>query len=254
MSAAYTNYAPFYDNSGQMRFAVLTSYYLSDLLAHHPVGGKRALDLACGTGTLAILLAEEGWQVVGVDQSAAMLAVARQKTATDQPHFVEADLRSFMRHTDTQLQNAHFDLVTCFYDSLNYLLSETDLAACFAQVALTLAPGGLFVFDLNTDYFLEHDWEPAIVLENPGFVQVQQSVFDPHTRSSTMVVTGFVGDDERGYQRFDEVHTERAYPPATISRLLAEAGLIVEAMYDCFTRQPPYPHSQRIAWLARTPV
>jgi hypothetical protein len=66
-----------------------------------------------------------------------------------------------------------------------------------------------------------------------------------------MVLTGFVGDDEQGYHRFDEIHIERAYPAETITRLLEEANLHVEAAYDCFTFQPFYERSQRIAWVAR---
>lgn len=257
MTSIYTKYAPFYDRSGQMRFAILVFQYLQDLLGQHAVSGRRALDLACGTGTLALLLADAGWQVVGLDSSTAMLDLAREKTVaqppTLRPQFVQADLRSFLAEPGALpgLQPASFDLVTCFYDSLNYLQTEQELAACFANVALAVAPGGLFVADMNTQHFLEHDWEPVIVQESAHFVHVQQSQFDQATTSSTMVLTGFVGDDERGYERFDEVHVERAYPVETVMQLLAASGLVVEAVYDCFTRQPPYPTSQRIAWLAR---
>src|SRR5689334_21494456 len=78
----YHDYAPFYDGSGQLRFAVLSGQYLNELLARHPVAGRRALDLACGTGTLALLLADAGWDVIGLDSSAAMLAQARAKAET----------------------------------------------------------------------------------------------------------------------------------------------------------------------------
>ena len=77
----YHEYAPFYDGSGQIRFAVLMGQYLEELLARHPVAGRRALDVACGTGTLALLLADAGWKVVGLDSSQAMLAQARAKAA-----------------------------------------------------------------------------------------------------------------------------------------------------------------------------
>jgi SAM-dependent methyltransferase len=293
----YHQYAPFYDSSGQMRFVVLMGHYLGELLERHPAPGRRALDLACGTGTLALMLADQGWDVVGLDTSAAMLELAGAKAAAlDTPGratFVQGDMRRLLttdghrpptndqRHvsqkelSDTRpglnssfvlrpssgeaassfaLRPSSFDLATCTYDSLNYLLSEADLAACFAGVARALRPGGLFVADMNTRHFLEHDWGVCSVEEHPGFVQISQSSFDPVSGQSTMVLTGFAGDDQRGYTRFDEVHIERAYPDEQVRDLLEQSGLAVEAAYDCFTFQPVYPQSQRIAWVARRPA
>src|ERR1051325_7400807 len=91
----YHDYAPFYDGSGQIRFAVLMGQYLQEVLALHPVGGRRALDLACGTGTLACILADAGWNVVGLDRSSPMLAIARDRArgAGHAIPFVEGDIR-----------------------------------------------------------------------------------------------------------------------------------------------------------------
>jgi hypothetical protein len=68
-----------------------------------------------------------------------------------------------------------------------------------------------------------------------------------------MVLTGFVGDDDQGYERFDELHVEYAYPPETVTALMERAGLRVEALYGSFTLQAPGPHTQRIFWVARKP-
>ncbi|GAB4197144.1 MAG: class I SAM-dependent methyltransferase [Roseiflexaceae bacterium] len=252
----YHQYAPFYDANGQLRFTLLMGHYLGELLGHHPVHGRRVLDLACGTGTLALLLAGQGWDVVGLDAAEPMLVQARAKAAAlDTPGraaFVSGDMRALPEGAGTPgLRPGSFDLVTCIYDSLNYLLAEADLVACFAGVARMLRPGGLFVADMNTRHFLEHDWGTCTVEEQPGFVQVAQSHFDPQTGCSVMVLTGFAGDDKHGYTRFDETHIERAYPEEQVSALLEASGLHVEATYDCFTFQPVYTQSQRIAWVAR---
>jgi SAM-dependent methyltransferase len=247
----YERYAPLYDASGQVRFALLTHSYLGELLARHPCPGRRALDLACGTGTLALLLAAEGWSVTGLDRSAAMLAEAEAKAAgaSGALRFVLGD----MRRADELVGHARFDLATCTYDSLNYMLTEQDLAACFRAAAAALAPGGLYVADMNTRHFLEHDWGDCLIREQEGYVQIEQSQFDPATASNRMLLTGFVGDDERGYERFDETHVERAYPAEQVAALLAAAGLRVEAQYDSFTFSPPGPRTQRIFWAARKP-
>lgn len=266
----YQDYAPFYDGSGQLRFALLTHQYLGEVLDRHPVAGQRMLDLACGTGTLALLLADAGWHVVGLDASAAMLDQARAKAANlDLPGsatFLLGDMREIatkderpktndcaLRPSSSVLRPSSFDLVTCFYDSLNYMLSEDDLAACFRTAASALAPGGLFVADMNTRHFLEYDWGSCEVIEQADFVQISQSYFDPATGCSTMVLTGFAGDDRQGYVRFDETHIERAYAPELVGDLLRAAGLCLEAVYDCFTFQPPGERTQRIAWVARKP-
>jgi ubiquinone/menaquinone biosynthesis C-methylase UbiE len=269
----YHDYAPFYDGSGQLRFAVLMGQYLRELLDRHPVAGRRALDVACGTGTLALLLADEGWDATGLDSSAAMLDQADAKAenmATLGPvTFVQGDMRVLATNDErpmtkdqrTQidtlssfvLRPSSFNLVTCVYDSLNYLLDERELAACFEGMARVLAPGGLLVADMNTRSFLQNDWGTCEVIEQAGLVQVTQSYFDPAAECSTMVLSGFAGDDQRGYTRFDETHIERAYAPEIVERLLRSAGLEVEALYDCFTFQPIAERTQRFAWVARKP-
>jgi len=269
----YHDYAPFYDGSGQLRFAVLMGQYLRELLERHPVAGRRALDVACGTGTLALLLADDGWDVTGLDSSAAMLeqAVAKAESMDTFDHvaFVQGDMRGLLNNDERPATNderapidttssfvlrpSSFDLVTCVYDSLNYLLDERDLVACFMGMARVLAPGGLLVADMNTRYFLEHDWGTCEVIEQPGFVQVTQSYFDPVAECSTMALTCFAGDNQQGYMRFDETHIERSYAPELVEHLLRSAGLQVEALYDCFTFQPIAERTQRFAWVARKP-
>jgi SAM-dependent methyltransferase len=267
----YHEYAPFYDGSGQLRFSLLMAQYLHELLDRHPVAGRRALDVACGTGTLALLLADQGWDVVGLDRSAAMLDQAKAKAQNmatpGQVSFVQGDMRALeigneeliMQKLPADLSsqfsilNSQFDLVTCVYDSLNYLLDERELAACFEGMGRALAPGGLLVADMNTRFFLEHDWGTCEVIEQSGLVQVTQSYFDPVAESSTMVLSCFAGDDRRGYTRFDETHIERAYAPQIVERMLCAAGLQIEALYDCFTFESISERTQRFAWVARKP-
>jgi ubiquinone/menaquinone biosynthesis C-methylase UbiE len=248
LSPPYAYYASAYDGSGQIRFAILCHIHLRDLLAHHSISGRRLLDMACGTGTLALLMAGDGWEVTALDRSATMLAQAAAKLPPDQSvRLIEAD----MRQLPPELPAASFDLVTCTYDSLNYMLNTEDLAACFRAAAAALAPGGLYVADMNTRHFLEFDWGECAVREQKGYIQIERSHFVAETESSFMLLTGFVGNDERGYQRFDEGHVERAYPAELVEGLLRSAGLHVEATYDSFTLQPPGPETQRIFWVAR---
>jgi hypothetical protein len=107
---------------------------------------------------------------------------------------------------------------------------------------------------MNTRHFLEFDWGECAVREQEGYVQIERSAFDPARGTNAMLLTGFIGDDEAGYERFDELHIERAYPPGQVSAWIEAAGLRVEALYDSFTFAPPGPRTQRIFWVARKPL
>jgi SAM-dependent methyltransferase len=244
----YGEYAALYDRSGQLSFSVLMDFYLRDLLRQHSVSGRSMLDLACGTGTLALMQAERGWRVLGIDRSAAMLAEAERKAAgLAEPvnvRFEQGDMRDFVLATPV-------DLVTCCYDTLNYLLDEADLKRCFSAVSQALVPGGLFCFDLATEYFLEHYWQGVELAEFDAAIQVMQSHYDRTTGHSTLVLTGFVEVTPGRFRRFREVHIERGYPEATVRALLEAVGFEVEAVYDCFTTQSPNERSLRVMYVAR---
>jgi predicted TPR repeat methyltransferase len=250
----YDRYAAVYDGSGQIRFALLLAAYLDEVLQRHEVRGRRMVDLACGTGTLALMMAEQGWLVTGLDSSAAMLAQAREKVMYAAHQEAVLLLQGDMRDGARLLPAESADLVTCTYDSLNYMLTERDLGACFRSVAYILAPSGLLIADMNTRHFLEHDWGECVIHELPQYVQVEQSYFDPQLDIVTMALTCFVGDDKRGYERIDELHRERAYDDDVVRRLITTAGLVVEATYDSFTFEAPAATTQRIFYLARKPL
>ena len=247
-SQPYEHYAAVYDRTGQMRFSILMSMYLGEILRRHACPGKRMLDLACGTGTLALLQAEAGWEVTGLDLSAAMLAEARrkQRAAGVEATFVEGDMRGFALARPV-------DLVTCCYDSLNYLLDEDELLACFSSVHQALVPGALFCFDLATDYFLRHYWQGIDRFEADGYKQVMASSYDEASGRSTLVLSGTLLEDADEPRCFEEIHVERSYPPDMVEWLLRHAGFIPVALYDCFTHQDPNDVSLRHFWVARRP-
>ncbi len=114
---------------------------------------RRLIDLACGTGTHALIQAARGVEVIGLDLSRAMLAVAERKadSASRTITWVHGDMRSFDVAKPV-------DAVTCLYASLNHLADPDELASTFTQVAAHLRPGGAFVFDLNTRTGFEALW------------------------------------------------------------------------------------------------
>ncbi|HEY1013613.1 MAG TPA: class I SAM-dependent methyltransferase [Herpetosiphonaceae bacterium] len=250
-SAAYEAYARHYDE-GQLHFSVLMYGYLAEVLARHrPPPERTLIDLACGTGTLALMLADDGWDVLGIDGSRAMLREAQRKARRGAGlersiRFRRADMRDWSA-------SAPVSLVTCCYDSLNYLLEEADLLAAFRAVRAALAPGGLWIFDINTPFFLTNVWDPVEVEERDGYAHVMQTGFEPARCLSTLTLTGFARRADGLYERFDERHAERGYGRETLARLLAEAGFAVEAVYECFVLTEPTPASHRWLWVCRNP-
>jgi ubiquinone/menaquinone biosynthesis C-methylase UbiE len=243
----YNHYAQVYDKSGQIAFSLKMIPYLDELLQRHPVPGRSMLDLACGTGTVALSFAQQGWEVYGVDGSSAMLAQARRKAQEfgQQPSFSQQDMRQFVLPHPVAL-------VTCLYDSLNYMLTLPDLQQVFQRVADALMPGGVFMGDMNTQQMLEEVWDNnTFFFEDQTMTLIMQSDYQPQTRLSTVHLVGFVRQDNGLYTRFDEMHTEVAYAQEDVQTALEAAGLSLEAAYDCFSFDQVDSETRRIMWVAR---
>ena len=247
----YGAYATVYDAQGQSRWSERMVAFLGDLLPRYDAVPRRILDLACGTGAAALRFAAQGYAVTGIDGSAPMLAVARQKAADDGAavRFVQQDMRAFAVPEPV-------DLLTCFYDSLNYLTDPTDLVRTFACMRDALAPDGLAVFDMNTRAGLEADWNGNCWVQEIGDTYfIQQAEWDEGTAIATLTLTCFVrlGPD---YRRFEEVHTERGYTLDEITTALEEAGLTPLDAFACLPRigptfEPPGESTGRVVLVAR---
>jgi SAM-dependent methyltransferase len=227
----YESYAPIYDAIGQGSFAEdLTRHILASAPAP-----RRALDLACGTGAAALVLAESGARVIGVDRSQDMLRIARARSRDRgmSVRWVAADIRrlSLSPAARGALRPASFDLVTCLYDSLNYLGAHEDLAAVCAGAARLLRPGGRFVFDLNTVYeFDSWDDTDQVVFDSPDLLVYNRLSYDAERRIARGRIVWFVREIECWY-RGEEIHEERSWDDAEVRAALGNAGLSLVARH-----------------------
>jgi SAM-dependent methyltransferase len=226
----YESYAPIYDAIGQGAFAEgLTAHIIESL----PQSPRRALDLACGTGAAALALAAAGARVVGVDRSRAMLRIARAR-ARDRGlpvRWVAADIRRLGQAPATRaaLRPASFDLITCLYDSLNYLTGPDDLAVACAGIARLLRPGGRFVFDMNTAHeFAAWDDTDQVVFDSPDLLVYNRLSYDAERRIARGRIVWFVREIDRWW-RGEETHEERAWGDDEVVSALGAAGLLVAA-------------------------
>lgn len=243
----YEDLAEIYERAGFTRF----SHEMAPRIAGHltrlgkPKG--RVCDLACGTGDAAIYLAQHGYEVIGIDVSARMLAEAQAKgrAAGVDVQWLQADARDF-------LTGRPMDAVTCMYDGLNYMLTREELAAVFAGVWRCLVPGGLFLFDMNTRAGLAEEWGTSERIEEPAddLLVTWQTRYDHETDVNTLVLNAFVRQRQGTYRRIREVHRERAYPVAVIRELLEAAGFSLLSLGD-LELQPLESDSARLLCVAQ---
>jgi SAM-dependent methyltransferase len=180
------------------------------------------LDLACGSGEFALAQAEAGLQVTGLDQSARFLALgqAEAKARGLKLSWVQGDMTRFDLGQE-------FDCVTSWFDSLNYLLHVEELAAAFKQVAAHLAPGGYFLFDMNTIYGITVQWQRFpyyLQQETADYIEFAENTCDYENSIATMRLIMFERDG-KAWRHFEESHRERGYAIDDILLLLGAAGL-----------------------------
>lgn len=247
----YHDFAHLYMKGDYPRFSERMATLLPPILKKFGAGPRSILDVACGEGSFALAMAERGYAVTGVDNSADMLRIARERArdAGREIEFLEQDMRSLS-------VSALYDLATSWFDSLNYLLKMDDLKACFSGVHGALNPGGLFVFDMNTVYGLGVMWQkrPCEVCQDTGeLFEIHRKAFDFETNVATMKITGFVRTGD-AWVRIDEEHRERGYTLGEIHSALRSSGFDVAATWDNpEDMSDPRPESGRIWVVARKP-
>lgn len=247
MEPPYSTYATVYDRLGQAWFGEAAALEVLAWLTAQGVVPTRVLDLCCGTGSASLVFAEHGMSVSGIDRSSAMLEVARTKAAD-----ADRELELFMQDVTTFDVAGPFDLVTCFYDSLNYLGSEQDLRWVVERVRQVIAEDGWFAFDLNSRKKLEREWiGTMIAADEPDLFVVYDATYNVDTGQAPLKITGFVEGDT-GYRRFVEEHVERPFALADVLTMLSEAGFETVYCFAFFDRPPhlgPPAEESHSRWL-----
>ena len=215
----YNAFAEVYEHHWE-NFTELISPWFLEAVRHFHCSPRSVLDLACGTGRFALYLASKGFTVAGIDRSDEMLAIARRRS-TDQGLDVAWSCQDMREFT----WDAPVDCVTCWFDSLNYLTRENDVAATFFRVREALAPGGTFLFDVNTIRGLSEHWntETRINVNTDDHFILTDTEWDEEERCNTLILHGFL---KRGdtYERIYEEHVQRAYPLDELRQLLEDEG------------------------------
>ncbi|MCL2197962.1 MAG: class I SAM-dependent methyltransferase [Defluviitaleaceae bacterium] len=201
------------------------------------------LDLACGTGNITLLLADMGYDLIGVDVSEDMLAEANRKA-------YEQNAKILFLAQDMQELNLYgtVDAAISVCDGFSYILEEDDLLTAFKRVRLFLNPDGVFIFDMNTEYKFKELFSNKILegsgIDGEGYEW--QNDFDEKTGINEYRITFFSEKEEP----FEELHRQRAYSPTVITNLLIEAGFSSVKIRDGYSNDPLTPESARVVFIA----
>lgn len=202
------------------------------------------LDLACGTGSLCSVLAQRGYDMIGVDASCEMLNVARTKD--DSILYLCQDMREFELYGTV-------DAIVCMTDSLNYITDTDDLTRVFALANNYLNPGAPFIFDMNSAYKLEHVLgNNTYTYDSEHVYYVWENEYDADARLCDFYLTFFVTEDGEAYRRFDEHHVQRAYTQQEVTDALRRAGFVDVQVYSAYSFDAPRADSERLLYIART--
>ena len=204
--------------------------------------GARILDVPCGQGRHAHLLAEAGFDVTGLDYSAPLLAVARARGTGPRLRYVRGDMRRLPPRW-----TGRFDAVVNLFTSFGFFLDPADDARVIAEFARVLAPGGVLLWEGGSRDgvmagFLARDWWTL----DDGTLVAHERRFDPLSGVLT-VDAEWRGPTGRGARS----HRIRLYTATRLAELCAAAGLIVEQGWDGFSDRPLGRRSSEMMLLAR---
>ena len=219
--------------------------YLERLFRKSSIPVRTVLDLACGTGTIACLLAQRGYQVTATDGSEEMLTQAMCKAAAleERPPF-------FLHQAMPRLRLIEpVDAAVSTLDALNYLTARRDLEETFRRVYRWLRPGGQFFFDVNTPYKLRRMDGQVYLDETEESYCVWRTFFSEKRQVCTYQVDLFQRRADDTWERAFEEHRERAWSQAELEQALTQAGFRDIVFTGDLTERPPKADEDR--WIVR---
>ena len=205
------------------------------------------VDLGCGTGTFSEMLYEEGFDVIGIDSSEAMLekAMEKREQSGSEILYLQQDMRELSLYSTV-------GTVVSVCDCINYILEEDELLQVFSLVNNYLYPGGVFLFDFNTDYKYREIIGDTVIAENREDCSfIWENYYDVEERINEYDLTMFLKREGDLFERVTETHLQRGYQPEEIQRLLEQAGFKVLLLRDADDEGEVRETSERVYVVAK---
>lgn len=222
--------------------------YIEEIIEKEGTKVQNILELACGTGNLTIPLTKKNYDIAGIDISEEMLGVAREKAEKEGVELVL--LQQDIAELDFDITN--LDCVLCACDGFNYITYDEDLENVFKKTYELLKENGLFIFDISSFYKLSSVLGNNMYGENrEDIAYMWQNYFDDEENLVEMELAFFVKDEDGRFERFEEVHQQRAYTEEEILDMLQSVGFKDIKVYSDFTFETPKKDSERIFFVAK---
>lgn len=244
--SSYVDLAACYDSFTEDVSYPVWADFFEKLFSVHNTKVKSILDLACGTGTLSFILAERGYEVIGVDASPDMLSQASTKTCSDSaipPLFLCQEMQELDLYGTV-------DAAVSILDSINYLEDFDALDETLARLKFFVRPGGLFIFDTNTEHKFRTIDGQCFMREDEDDICIWRAAYDEDEKRCLMMVDVFRAEGELWARSFEE-HEEYAFSKDEITKALERNNFTLEAVYDELSESPARDESMRIFYVAR---
>lgn len=245
-SFIYNNFAYVYDKLTLDIDYIRWADYVESIFKKHNLNVSMILELGCGTGSFGIEMARRGYDMICLDLSADMLDCASEKAQKEGLDilFLNQNMCSFELYGTV-------DAIVCLLDSFNYLTKPAQINKMFKLVQNYLNPGGVFIFDINTQYKFENVIADNLFYEiNDDVTYIWENNYNPKTRKARFDLTFFVKQGEL-YERFDETHYEKSYSDSEIMDFIKSSGMKFVSQYGELTLRKPSPVSQRNFYVCR---
>lgn len=246
----YERFAEYYDRWMDDVDTEQWAIYLLNLFEQYgQLGEISILDTACGTGNISIPLAQMGCQLMGCDISDDMLRIAKEKAR------IKGVRIPLIRQNMIDIQlSKPVDVINCSCDGVNYLIDDGDAFAFFESANRALRADGLLSFDISSAYKIREQLDGCCFGEDEDdFTYLWQNAYDPKTHLLEMYVTWFVEKEkeENLFERYSELHIQRAYEMDELDELLHKAGFLNIKHYGDFSTNEPTEETERIFFIAQ---
>ena len=242
----YSTFASVYDAfMDDVPYDKWASWLVRALRGHGADSGIVA-ELGCGTGQITERLARAGYDMIGIDSSAEMLGIARErkeKSGADILYLLQ-DMRSFELYGTVRA-------IVSLCDCVNYILTEEDLAQVFRLANNYLDPGGVFIFDLNTEYKYASMGSRTIAEDREDCSFIWENEYRPEEHLNEYDLAVFVREEEDLFRKYTETHLQRAWSVEEIRSAAEQAGMEFVTVYGACTREAPQPDCERIYVILR---
>ena len=247
MANAYDAFASAYDALNSDADYTAMADHIDKVFARSNIPrSSLVLDLGCGTGMLTRELDARGYDMTGVDSSEEMLGKAYENSAqSGKILYLCQDITEFELYGTVAA-------AVCTTDTLNHLTDDESVAKVFSLLHNYLDPGGIFIFDVNSEYkFSSVYGQNDYVLEDEGCLLTWQNDYDPENATADFYLTLFEETDGGLWRRTDTEFSEKYHSPEKLTAMLAHCGFEVLSVTDSSTDGSISEKTQRLCFTAK---